>query len=165
MDCGESRDSSAETGVVLNNTIRLRSALLLGVLGLVTVIKLETGGWFLLIPGIILYPAVIGLHFVTHGLTLYRPELFLAGLKVIVISHFLLLIGFLLQYDVGDGAGWIAIAQLFDWKWGISIRESQWWTKEPLLINSLAFIPVAISWAYMIKVTGRPNILKQGLES
>ena len=165
MDCAESLDSSAEIGVVLSNTIRLRSALLLGVLGLVVVIKLETGGWFLLIPGIILYPAVIGFHFVTHCLTLYRPELFLAGFKVIVISHFLLLIGFLLQYEVGDGAGWFAIAQLFDWKWGLSIRESLWWTKEPLLINSLAFVPVAISWAYMIKVTKRPSASKQGLES
>jgi hypothetical protein len=148
---------------LLNKPVRLRSGLLLGVLFLVAVIKWETAGWFLITDGIVLYPTVIAFHGITHALALSRPAPFFVRLRVILISHLLLLIGFLLQLDVGDGPGWLAIAQLFGWKWGNTLRE-HWWTEYPLLFNSLAFVPVAISWAFITGIIGRPSASNQPME-
>ncbi len=63
----------------------------------------------------------------------------------IALSHLCFIAAFLLQYDYGDGPGWLTVTWLLK---GIAKDpiEGTLWGKYFLVMNLFVFIPVWISW-------------------
>ncbi len=70
------------------------------------------GGWFIIMLGAV-YLAVAIYHAVIHiGIARRVAPLDGAAILKIVAAHAVLLIAFLLQWDVGDGPSWLTISAL-----------------------------------------------------
>jgi hypothetical protein len=75
-------------------------------------------------------------------------------------SHALLIAAFLLQYDVGDGPGWLKISAILEGgPRGQYTMTPTWWPKEmEMRINLLLFVPVLATWIVLLR-TIRMNLL------
>jgi hypothetical protein len=93
-----------------------------------------------------LYLIVCAVHAVAHfRLLKRRGSLSRAALATIFVSHSLLLLAFLAQYDMGDDFGWFAAVALVRGIQDAAIR-SEIWEENPIALNVLVFLPVGISW-------------------
>jgi hypothetical protein len=112
-------------------------------------VKLEYGGW--LTPFTLPFVAA---HFVIHvrpaRAALARPPL----LKMILLSHACLVVGFLFQWDFGDGPAWLIITAMSGQ--GPGYEDSyppSWWPPDgwAMLTNVALFVPVVWSWVKLRK--------------
>jgi uncharacterized membrane protein len=96
------------------------------------------------------YLIACGVHIIAHLHLLKRLNSFSrATLLIIAVSHGLLLLAFLVQYDMGDSFGWFAAVALLR---GIheAATRSTTWEENPVTLNILAFAPVGISWLTLL---------------
>lgn len=121
-------------------------AILLTVISLSIIVRFATGGWLFLI-GLLFLPnyLVIGsLHYFFHSRALRSTQRISISLLILIaVSHTLFVAAFLLQFDIGDGPGWFTITKVLGLQGGY---EGTFWEEYGILTNTLAFIPVAISW-------------------
>lgn len=112
------------------------------------VMKYQTAGWLTLMP---FYPAIGILHYYIHARSIrYLRVIGWSLLILIVLSHILLILAFLLQYDLGDGPGWLTITALTgDGPGSLSAEPQSWWSP-PFLMNILVFLPVFITWGALL---------------
>ena len=115
------------------------------------VAKVYAMGWLTLLLALP-YALVTLVHIIVHGLTLRRRALMThRELTAILTSHILFLGAFLVQWDAGDGLGWLTITALFGQGPGSpSSTPPLWWPRNAATVNLLAFIPVAVSWAWIV---------------
>ena len=114
-------------------------------------LKLKTGGWFTLMPGLVFYPALGLLHYYCHSGAINGAKKFGWSLLALLVgSHLLLIVGFLLQYDMGDGLDWLTITALMGK--GPGYEDSQppsWWPSIPFM-SLWVFVPVFVTWGFLI---------------
>jgi hypothetical protein len=70
--------------------------------------------------------------------------------KLALLSSATFLAAFLLQVDEGDGPRWIIATAILSGSGGGS-RLPAWW---PSWVNWLAFVPMVVSWALLVRRTG-----------
>jgi hypothetical protein len=120
----------------------------------------ETAGWLTIL---VLYPALLLAVCVTHLYVHWRASRTeLAVGKLIAISHVLLVIAFLLQWDVGDGEPWLTITDLLGKVLGFArTAPPTWWPVRNnglagILTNLLLFAPAIVTWMFL-SARGRAN--------
>ncbi len=109
-------------------------------------------GWFMII-GMVCYPIAGLFHLLAHWVTVGRvKDVGQPLLILIIISHLLFILAFLLQYDVGDTSqGDLTITYWFGRK------APAWWDSLPWL-NLVVFIPVMVTWSLMLRnCTANPS--------
>ncbi len=120
-------------------------ATLLAVVLLSAAIILNTGGWFLALVGIFIFPVLLFAHCLVHVQAIRkRPQV-----RVILISHLVLLTAFLLRVDGGDASSFIAMDGIA-WRFGIDFRAPDW-MGGPIgqVLDLLLFVLVAVSWLFV----------------
>jgi hypothetical protein len=118
----------------------------LAIIALCLFIQFRAPGWFFFM-GILWWPFVGVVHFLSHSKALLRFRSSVQGslLRLMVVSHILFIVAFLLQYDEGDGPGWLTITAL------LGHREAPaWWPDNPIM-NLCLFIPVLVTWVLLLK--------------
>ena len=118
---------------------------LLAVVFLSVAIVLNTGGWFLVLVGIFLYPVLLVVHCLVHVQAIRkRPRVWL-----ILTSHLLLLAAFLLSVDGGDTSSFVAIEGIA-WRLGLDFRAPNW-MGGPIgqVLDLILFVLVAVSWLFV----------------
>ena len=85
--------------------------------------------------------------------------------KLIAISHVLLVIAFLLQWDVGDNEPWLTITALLGKVLGYDVGDARtappsWWPVRDnwwagILTNLLLFAPVIVTWMFLSRASGQ----------
>ncbi len=124
----------------------------LAVAGCCFLVRLMTGGWFILV-GWIVYTPVCVFHAALHWHASRSPSQRVVNMAV--ISNVLLILAFLLQWDIGDGLGWLTITALLGGGPGSpDSAPPSWWLKDQdvlLLTDLLLFVPVIISWIILGK--------------
>lgn len=114
------------------------------VIGLCIGIKILSIGWFTVIIGIFVYPAILIVHTIVHVRVLGR-SLEIAP-KLILISHLLLLLAFLLQMDSGDSSQFVAWSNVVWWLFGLAVHPPDSMSELGWYIGWASFVIVAISW-------------------
>ena len=117
-------------------------ATLLVVVLLSGAIVLNTGGWFLALVGIFIFPVVLIAHCFVHVQAIRkRPQV-----RVVLISHLVLLTAFLLRVDGGDASSFIAV-EVIAWRLGVDFRAPDW-MGGPIgqILDLFLFALVAVSW-------------------
>lgn len=118
--------------------------------------RLVRPGWYFLT----MFRPYLGIclaHFLVHWKAARIP---LRSARIpIGISHLLLVAGFLLQWDVGDGAseadGWLTVTALFSF--GANSKVPSWWWGHPTTMNYAVFLPVLISWVVLVVMIKKPH--------
>ncbi len=108
-------------------------------------IILNTGGWFLVLVGVFVFPALLIAHCFVHVQAIRkRPQV-----RVILISHLVLLTAFLLRVDGGDAGSFIAMDAIA-WRFGIDLRAPDW-MGGPIgqILDLFLFVLVAVSWLFV----------------
>jgi hypothetical protein len=107
---------------------------------------MTSGGWFSII-GDVFWPVVGVVHFLAHSIALLRSRSSVQGslLRLMVVSHVLFIVGFLLQYDEGDSSVWLIITQLFHHR-----QAPAWWPDNPIT-NLCLFFPVLVTWIKLLQ--------------
>jgi hypothetical protein len=114
-----------------------------------------SGGWFTII-GIFLWPLVGLMHLVAHSMKLPRSgKIEGSQLTLITVSHLLFIVAFLLQYDQGDGPGWLTITAWLRDSQVIGSRQPPKWWPDELKNNFVLFIPVIVTWVLLLRSPGR----------
>jgi hypothetical protein len=107
-----------------------------------------SGGWFTIL-GIFLWPVAGLIHLVAHSIRLPRSGGVQGSrLALVMVSHLLFIAAFLLQYDQGDGLGWLTITELLGQR-GVA----EWWPPgelNPGSMNVVLFLPVLATWVLLI---------------
>ena len=116
------------------------------VIGLAFIARFHAEGWLLGPFGLTIYWVITALHCRFHYKSV-RPTVPIGRsiILAIALSHLCFLSAFLLQYDYGDGAGWLTITKLLRGVTEDPIAGT-FWGKYFLLMNLFVFIPVCISW-------------------
>lgn len=86
--------------------------------------------------------------YATRPGTAQRP----AGLRAVAVSQVLFVLAMLLQFDMFDGPVWMVGPAVL----GIDVDYARWaeWSRRIPLWNRLAFVPVALSWLWLV-MSGR----------
>jgi hypothetical protein len=113
------------------------------------------GGWFTIV-GIGLWPLVGLAHLVAHFIKLPRSG-HIQGSRLVLIafSHVLLISAFLLQYDQGDGPGWLTITALLGNPAVVGSTYPPAWWPDALKNNFVLFVPVFITWVLLLALPVR----------
>lgn len=111
--------------------------------------KVITMGWVTIISLGIPYLAVGIIHLILHRRTISKvqeakPSLF----ALVFASNAFFILGFLLQWDTGDGPDWLTITYLAG---GLGSKPPTWWTDSVVLMNILVFAPLLVSWALLLR--------------
>lgn len=108
-------------------------------------------GWLLVPFGLVVYAAISLFHCRFHYRAV-RPcvPISRATIFSIALSHVLFVCAFLLQYDFGDGPGWLTITRLLEGSDGVDPIQGTLWGEHFLLMNLFVFTPVFVSW-YLLK--------------
>ncbi|MFY9607392.1 MAG: hypothetical protein WAU45_02105 [Blastocatellia bacterium] len=122
------------------------------------VTKWMTGGWFMMLVGVFLYPSVLVAHAAIHLANLLgRGERTHFPMRVLM-SHAALLAGFLAQYDAGDAPGFFSLERLLGW----DAENLDNWSMDAMTVyNAVVFLPVVFSWIYLLasrQSTLRPRL-------
>lgn len=115
------------------------------VIGLSFIARFYAGGW--LLPfGLVVYSTIGLFHCLVHYRAV-RPTERISWpiILAIALSHVLFVSAFLLQYDFGDGPGWLTITLLLRGFKEDPI-EGTLWGQHFVLMNLFVFIPVFFSW-------------------
>ena len=113
------------------------------------------GGWFTII-GIFLWPLVGLTHLVAHSIKLPRSgKIQGSRLALITVSHLLFVVAFLLQYDQGDGPGWLTITALLGDSQAVGSKQPPEWWPDELKENFVLFIPVFVTWVLLLTLPGK----------
>ena len=113
--------------------------------------RIVGAGWLLVVPGLLLYPIVVGFHLRLHWRALRGKSVVSdKALVRVLASHVLLATAFLLQYDFGDvSGGSLVLESLFGSRGG---RLSLWLDQNTVFAlpwNVLLFVPALISWTLL----------------
>ncbi len=108
-------------------------------------IILSTGGWFLVLVGIFVFPILLIAHCFVHVQAIKKGP----RVRAILISHLVLLTAFLLRVDGGDASSFIAIDAIA-WRLGIDFHTPEWigglfWQ----ILGLFLFVLVAVSWLFV----------------
>jgi hypothetical protein len=123
-------------------TILAASNVLLGL-----ILKFIAGGWFVLIF-MWFYLAISVAHVVIHR---KASQSIPQNRALAIVSNVLLLMAFLFQFDEGDGpCGWTTITNLL---YGPGFEPCFRQQISPVLTNPIAFVPVAITWVFLVAKT------------
>jgi hypothetical protein len=117
-------------------------------------------GWFMII-GMVCYPIAGLFHFLVHSVTVGRAKVVGRPLLIlIIISHLLFILAFLLQYDAGDSShGDLTITYWF------GHQAPAWWNSAPWM-NLVVFIPVMVAWCMLLgNSTSNPSKTPQQTNS
>src|SRR5262245_3165327 len=96
-------------------TPRTARTITLFIVALCLLVQFKAAGGWATIPGLVLWPVVGLLHYLSHSRAIPRTGNVAGSLLALMgTSHVLFICGFLLQYDVGDGPGWLTITSLFN---------------------------------------------------
>jgi hypothetical protein len=118
---------------------------LLAVVFLSLALILNTGGWFLVLVGIYLFPVLLIAHCFVHVRAISRRP----RVGAILSSHLLLLTAFLLRVDSGDASSFVAI-DVMARHLGVDFRVLDWMSGSILQVLSLClFVLVAVSWLFV----------------
>lgn len=111
------------------------------------VTKIYTMGWLTLLL-VVPYALVTVIHAAVHALSLRRRSPMNRRQFTLVLTSHLLLVGaFLVQWDAGDGLGWLTITALLGKGPGYpDSAPPPWWPRDAATFNIFTFIPVAITW-------------------
>jgi hypothetical protein len=96
---------------------------------------------------------VLGLHFGVRYAVMERLRSAASVRKNVVTSvasDVLLLLGFLLHYDAGDGLGWLAISALVTGSPGAQETVPPAWWPAALTFPGVVFGPLVVSWWYLL---------------
>jgi hypothetical protein len=117
---------------------------------LAAITKVFAMGWFTLLF-LVPYALVLVVHAVIHIREIRRPgPVHGKPLTLILTSHALLLGAFLVQWDAGDGLGWITATALLGEGPGYpGSIPPRWWPQDEGTFNVVAFLPVVASWIWM----------------
>jgi len=122
------------------------------------IFKIATIGWYVLIIGFFLYPLMLILHSLAHYFSLkwcqsINEKLFWLA----ILSDLLLIFAFLVQQDFGDDRSFFVFTEFF----GVLERNYAYtfWERNAFLLNPLAFIPVIISWLFLLRQGRRQSDL------
>lgn len=109
------------------------------------VIIINTGGWFLVVIGIFVFPIFLIVHCLVHVQAIRKKP----RIRVILTSHLLLLTAFLLRVDGGDASSFLAM-DVIAWRLGIDFRAPNWMTG-PIgqVLDLILFLSVAVSWLFV----------------
>jgi len=120
-------------------------AMLLAVVLLSGAIVLNSGGWIFVVVGIFVFPVLLIAHSFIHVQAIRKKP----RVRVIVISHLVLLTAFLLRVDSGDASSFIAL-DVIAWRLGIDIRAPAW-MGGPLgqVLDLFLFVLVTVSWLFV----------------
>ena len=130
------------------------------VIGLCIGIKIISMGWFTVIIGIFVYPAILIVHTVVH-VRVWRRSVEIAP-KPILISHLLLLLAFLFQVDARDSDQFMAWTVVVWWLFGLAVRLPDWMLALGWIIGWAFFVLVAISWWRLLRPTSSRSIGSSG---
>lgn len=121
--------------------------LLAPVIGLSFAARWYAGGWLLVPLGVTVYLTTTLFHCRFHyrAVKPTEPASWLT-LGAIALSHVLFVSAFLLQYDYGDGPGWLTITLLLKRFGEEDPIQGTLWGQHFLLMNLFVFTPVFISW-------------------
>ncbi len=109
------------------------------------VIIINTGGWFLVMIGIFVFPIFLIAHCLVHVQAIRKKP----RIRVILASHLLLLTAFLLRVDGGDASSFLAM-DVIAWRLGIDFRAPNWMTGSyGQLLDLILFLSVAVSWLFV----------------
>ncbi len=114
------------------------------------VTKVYATGWLTLLL-VVPYALVTVIHTAVHILPLLRHHpMNRRQLTLIFTSHFLLAGAFLVQWDAGDGLGWLTISALLGKGPGYpDATPPLWWPRNAATFNIVVFVPVAVTWVLM----------------
>ena len=120
--------------------------------------RYTTGGFVLLAMGNSIYPIVSASHCLFHLLSISeRKPISASQLVTMAVSHVLLIIGFLLQYDFSDRGSWFTFTKLLgmeEWYEGVAPWHSSW-----QILNIVAFLPAVVSWPLVVR--GRVSLRRK----
>jgi hypothetical protein len=120
--------------------------LLAPVIGLSLTARCYASGWLLFPFGLLVYAIISLFHCRFHYRAVRGTEpISWPTMGAIALSHILFISAFLLQYDYGDGPGWLTITLLLK-GFGEDPIQGTLWGQHPLLMNLFVFTPVFISW-------------------
>jgi len=106
----------------------------------------QSDGWGSIVGIFVLWPIAGVMHLAAHSIRLPRSGRIQGSrLALITVSHLLFIAAFLLQYDVGDGPGWLVITQFLG-RGGVP----NWWPN-PFIMNIAVFLPVLATWVLLIR--------------
>lgn len=122
------------------------------------VTKVYAMGWLTLLL-VVPYTLVTVIHVLVHALRLRRPApLNKRELSLVFASHCLLVGAFLVQWEAGDGLGWLTITALLGEGPGYpSSTPPPWWPRDAATTSVLAFIPVVVTWVMIAGRSRRRN--------
>jgi hypothetical protein len=120
--------------------------------------KVIAMGWLTILLAA-LYAIITLIHVLVHIRALRRPGPLDNRLLTLALASQVLLVGaFLVQWDAGDGLGWLTITALFGEGPGYpSSTPPLWWPHDAATVNVLAYIPVAVSWVLIARHRNKPE--------
>jgi hypothetical protein len=122
------------------------------------VTKVYAMGWLTMLLAVP-YALVTVIHIMIHAMRLRLPGIMNnRELSLVLTSHCLLVGAFLVQWDAGDGLGWLTITALLGKGPGYpSSVPPRWWPRDAATTSILAFIPVVVTWVMIATSFRRQN--------
>lgn len=114
------------------------------------VTKVYAMGWLTLLLAVP-YALVTVIHAAVHLVSLRRcGPVTRRQLLLVLASHLFLVGAFLLQWDAGDGLGWLTITAILGEGPGYpSSAPPLWWPHNAATFNMIVFVPVALTWVFL----------------
>lgn len=113
-------------------------------------LKLATGGWLILALAMAFYPILFVAHGAANILVLRSAG---SHSMWVLTANVVFLFAILLQYDFGDGYGWLTITAMLGDGAGGSLSRAPGWIDFGILYNLGLFIPTVLAW--LAAVTNR----------